>query len=198
MYKVGITGGIGSGKTTVSKLFAELGVPVYYADDEAKKLTNESVEVKDALISLIGSEVYNNQGVLDRKLLASKIFSNKQLLQKVNAIIHPAVAEHFILWTAKQEAPYILKEAAILFETGSYKQLDATILVTASEELRVKRVMSRDGVTKEEVEKRMANQWEEERKIPLADYIITNNSTREVLVKEIAKVHEDIISRANS
>ncbi len=197
MYKVGITGGIGSGKTTVAKAFKELGVPVYYADDEAKKLTNTNAEIKEALIELIGEEVYEG-GLLNRKLLASKIFSDKVLLEKVNAIIHPAVANHFKEWVANQTSAYVLKEAAILFESGSYKQLDATIVVSADEGVRVKRVMERDGSTKEEVLNRMANQWNEDQRLALADYVIKNNTTKELLVKQIQQVHEDIIRRANS
>ncbi len=197
MYKVGITGGIGSGKTTAAKVFEELGVPVYYADDEAKKLTNTSAEIKEALVELIGEDVYI-KGELNRKLLASKIFSDKVLLEKVNAIIHPAVAKHFEEWVSNQNSVYVLKEAAILFESGSYKQLDAIVLVSADEDMRIERVTQRDGSTREEVKRRMANQWSEEQKIALADYIIKNNASKELLVNQIQQVHEDIIRRANS
>src|SRR5690606_22215644 len=150
MKIVGITGGIGSGKTTVAKMFESLGIPVYYADDEAKNLTATSPVIREGLIGLLGEETFKN-GVLDRKYMAGKIFNDKDLLEKANAIIHPQVALHFENWVSNQSTPYVLKEAAILFESGSYQQCDKTILITAPEDIRIQRVMERDGVSKEEV-----------------------------------------------
>jgi dephospho-CoA kinase len=170
---VGITGGIGSGKTTVAKMFAEFGAPVYYADAEAKELTATSPEIREDLIALLGAATFKD-GVLDRKYMANKIFNDKELLAKANAIIHPRVAEHFKQWVEAQKFPYVLKEAAILFESGSYKDCDITILVTAPEEVRIQRVMKRDNTTRDEVVARMKNQWSDAKKRELADYIIEN------------------------
>src|SRR5690554_4707355 len=147
MKIIGLTGGIGSGKTTVAIMFAELGIPVYNSDVEAKILTNTSEAIRKELILLLGDETYKN-GKLDRKFLADKIFNDRVLLQKVNAIIHPKVAEHFKNWVANQSAPYVIKEAAILFESGSNVQCDLVILVTASKKERIRRVMDRDQVSK--------------------------------------------------
>lgn len=174
MKIIGITGGIGSGKTTVAKMFEDFGVPVYYADDEAKKLTATSPEIRALLIELLGEETFKD-GVLDRKYMADKIFNDEELLKQTNAIIHPRVANHFIEWTEKhKDLPYILKEAAILFESGSYKQCDQVILVTAPKEVRIRRVMERDGVSHEEVLARMKNQWSDAKKRKLSDFIIEN------------------------
>ncbi len=191
MIIVGITGGIGSGKTTVAKMFEALGVPVYYADDEAKKLTNTSVAIRESLVLLLGEETYIN-GILNRKFLANKIFNDKILLEKVNAIIHPRVAEHFQGWIATQDYQYILKEAAILYESGGYKQCDKVILVTAPKESRILRVMERDNVSKEEVEARMRNQWEDSEKIKLADFIIQNDQISQTL-KQVQALHQQLI-----
>lgn len=170
---VGITGGIGSGKTTVAKMLATFGAPVYYADDEAKKLTATSPEIRKDLIELLGEETFKD-GVLDRKYMANKIFNDKELLARTNAIIHPRVAEHFRQWVEKQEFPYVLKEAAILFESGSYKDCDVTVLVTAPEKLRIQRVMKRDNATRKEIMARMKNQWSDAKKQEMADYIVEN------------------------
>lgn len=182
MKIIGLTGGIGSGKTTVARMFEELGVPVYYADDEAKKLNDTSETIKTGLTNLLGNELYK-EGKLDRKKLAEIIFSDKKILEKVNQIIHPEVASHFKEWVSRQKSPYVLKEAAILFESGSYQFCDAVILVTAPEEERILRVMQRDNVTREQVMARMRNQWPEEQKKALADYIIENLHQTETLIK---------------
>lgn len=182
MKIIGLTGGIGSGKTTVARMFEELGVPVYYADDEAKKLNDTSETIKTGLTNLLGNELYK-EGKLDRKKLAEIIFSDKKILEKVNQIIHPEVAAHFKEWVSRQKSPYVLKEAAILFESGSYQFCDAVILVTAPEEERILRVMQRDNVTREQVMARMRNQWPEEQKKALADYIIENLHQTETLIK---------------
>ncbi|WP_347374391.1 dephospho-CoA kinase [Aequorivita sp. Q41] len=173
MKIIGLTGGIGSGKTTVAKMFSRLGVPVYIADDEAKKLMATSKVIRKELIALLGEEAYMENSV-NRKFIASKIFKDKVLLEAVNAIIHPKVAAHFKEWTTKQKSNYVIKEAAILFENGSYKNCDLVILVTAPEDIRVARVMARDKTSAKEIETRMNNQWSDEKKRQLADLVIEN------------------------
>jgi len=170
---IGLTGGIGSGKTTVAGFFSALGVPVYIADIEARKLTQNSKVIRKKLIALLGSEAYNVEG-LNRNFVANLIFNDKELIEQVNRIIHPKVARHFKRWVVKQEAPYCIKEAAILFENGSYKNCDATILVTAPIAQRVERVLKRDHSTTAAIEDRMSNQWQDEKKITLADFHIEN------------------------
>ncbi len=173
MKIVGLTGGIGSGKTTVAKLFSELGVPVYIADDEAKKLTNSSKVIRRKLIHLLGGQAYID-GSLNKKYIADKIFTDKALLNSVNAIIHPKVAAHFKKWALRQKTNYVIKEAAILFENGGYKDCDVVILVTAPKTLRIQRIIKRDNATQSEIEQRMGNQWSDSKKKKLADIIIEN------------------------
>ena len=173
MKIIGLTGGIGSGKTTVAGFFSALGVPVYIADIEARKLTQNSKVIRKKLIALLGSEAYNVEG-LNRNFVANLIFNDKELIEQVNRIIHPKVARHFKRWVVKQEAPYCIKEAAILFENGSYKNCDATILVTAPIAQRVERVLKRDHSTTAAIEDRMSNQWQDEKKLTLADFHIEN------------------------
>ncbi len=173
MKIVGLTGGIGSGKTTVANMFKELGVPVYIADVEAKKLTNSSKYIKNKIIALLGDKAYLPDGI-NKKYVAKLIFNNKKLLEKVNQIIHPKVAEHFNKWVKKQKGVYCIKEAAILFENGSYKDCDYTILVTAPSEIRIQRVVERDNASVKEIEVRMKNQWNDEKKTVLSDLIIHN------------------------
>ena len=173
MKIIGLTGGIGSGKTTVAGFFSELGVPVYIADVEAKKLTQNSKVIRKKLIALLGPETYNDDG-LNRKFVAHTIFNDKELLLQVNKIIHPKVARHFKRWVEKQKAAYCIKEAAILFENGGYKQCDATILVTAPVAQRVERVLQRDDTTIAAIEDRISNQWSDDEKLDLADFHIEN------------------------
>lgn len=154
-------------------MFSELGVAVYIADIEAKKLTNHSKIIRRKLIQLLGPETYNENG-LNREYVASKIFTDAQLLEQVNSIIHPKVAKHFERWVKKQQGPYCIKEAAILFENGGYKKCDKNILVVAPVELRIERVMLRDNTSKKQIQARISNQWSDEKKMELADYIIEN------------------------
>lgn len=194
MMIVGLTGGIGSGKSTVAGFFSEMGIPVYIADDEAKLLTNRSKVIRRKLIALLGEEAYDENG-LSRSFVASKIFSDKNLLAATNAIIHPKVATHFKRWVKKQESPYVLKEAAILFENGSYKSCDATILITAPRKLRIQRVLKRDTITKSEIENRMANQWEDDKKLQFANFHIENIDLL-ATKDEVFKVHEKLLALA--
>jgi len=185
MKVVGLTGGIGSGKTTVAKMFIALGVPVYIADDEARRLTNSSLIIKRKLTDLLGIKVYKNE-VLNRKYVADIIFKDKDLLNKVNKIIHPIVSLHFKRWMKNQEGIYCIKEAAILFENDGYKKCDLTILVIAPVKERISRVLNRDGSTKKAIETRIKNQWNDDKKCKLADIIIENID----LIKTKEKVRE--------
>lgn len=173
-WTIGITGGIGSGKTTFCQVLEVLGFPVFYSDLEAKKLMMENEEVRFKVIELFGSEAYNKNGI-NRSFIANQIFSNPALKDKMNAIIHPAVRNHFANWKASQKSDLVFNEAAILFETGSYKQNDKNVLVIADESTRIKRIKIRDNASDEEIKKRMENQWKDEKKIPLADFVIHNN-----------------------
>lgn len=195
MKIVGLTGGIGSGKTTVAKMFSKLGVPVYIADVEAKKLTNSSKVIHRKLIKLLGEEAYTGEG-LNRAFVAEKIFNDKGLLKSVNEIIHPKVAAHFKKWVSKQHTSYVIKEAAILFENGSYKECDTVILVTAPKPIRIRRILARDKISKAEIEQRMDNQWSDEDKIQLAD-IVVNNIDLEATKKRVAEIHKTLLLKAS-
>lgn len=190
---VGLTGGIGSGKTTIAIFFKELGVPIYIADTEAKALMNRSKVIKRKLIALFGDNAYQN-GKLNRDFLSKQIFNNKDLLQKMNAIVHPKVASHFKRWVKKQDAPYVISEAAIIFENGSYKKYDYIITVTAPEEVRLKRVMSRDNSSKEKVKSVMNNQWKDEEKIKLSDYVIQNINLEEAKA-QVLQIHQNLLQK---
>ncbi len=192
MIKVGITGGIGSGKTTVCKLFELLGIAVYYSDDEAKKILDGDSTVKSELLKLLGPTILNEFEEIDRKKTASIVFSDTTKLASLNAIVHPAVARHFDEWCKNQSSPYILKEAAILFESGANKQVDKTILVTAPLQLKLSRVMARDKTTETEVLKRMANQLPDEEKIKLSDFFIQNNE-EDLLIPQVLLVHHQLV-----
>jgi len=175
MIKVGITGGIGSGKTTISKIFETLNIPLFNADIEAKKLF-ETEEVKKFYLAHFGDAVFS-ENKLDRQKISNILFSAPDKLMLVNSFIHPLVVELFDNWTIKHiHADYVLKESAILFETGLYKDLDYNILVTAPVETRIKRIIERDKLPQEQIELRMANQWTDEAKVPLADFVIENKT----------------------
>lgn len=191
MTIVGLTGGIGSGKTTVAGFFKALGIPVYIADDEAKKLMTTSVALKHDIKNLFGNEAYVDNK-LNRPFIANKIFNNKELLQKMNALVHPKVTEHFNNWVDQQQAPYVIKEAAILFENEGYKQCDLMITVVVDKTNRIERVLKRDDTTKEKVEAIIKNQWTDKQKIALSDYVITNNVIDETK-KQVESIHQKIL-----
>ncbi|MBL7969003.1 MAG: dephospho-CoA kinase [Prolixibacteraceae bacterium] len=191
MIKVGITGGIGSGKSTVCKVFSVLGVPVFYADSTAKQLMNSDPLLRDQLIHLFGAAVYLPDQTIDRKYLAGIVFSNTSLLEKLNHIVHPAVRKAFDDWCLNQNAPYIIHEAAILFESGFYKMMDKTIMVYTDEHERIERVVKRDKIPVEMVIQRMKNQWKDEEKIKLADYVIGNND-RELIIPQIVEIDKKL------
>jgi dephospho-CoA kinase len=177
--EIGITGGIGSGKSTVARIFASLGYRVYLADDRAKALYDENDALKAAIIALMGNEVYDDAGKLRRQAMAARIFSDSGLLKQVNAIVHPMVAIDFEEWRAKTPSDYkkslVFKEAAILFEAGSNTQLDGVIMVYAPKQLRLSRVGARDHVEAQAVLARMAAQWPDSAKIDRSDFVIYND-----------------------
>ncbi len=175
MNTLGLTGGIGAGKTTVAKFFEQKNIAVFYADDQAKKLYIQNSDVQQNVISLLGEKAYSN-GQLNRSHVAHKVFSDEHLLESLNHIIHPALEERFLNWKTEQTSTFVVKEAAILFESGMYQKCQATLLVTADQELRIERVMQREPISQEQVLQRMQAQWTEERKVELSDFILFNNS----------------------
>lgn len=191
MVVVGLTGGIGSGKTTVAKMFLALGIPVYIADEESKKLLLSSKVVKRKLTALFGDETYE-KGTLNKPFIANKIFNNKALLQQMNAIVHPKVAQHFKRWLKKQEAPYVIKESAILFESGAFEACDLIITVTANEKLRIARVVQRDSTSEEKVRRIIENQWPEDEKTKRSNFVIVNRELEETQ-QQVLEIHKKIL-----
>lgn len=191
MKRVGLTGGIGSGKTTVAHVFELFDIPVYYADLRARRLTNSHPEIIRQVKCLFGSDIYN-QGCLDREKVASAVFADKELLGKLSSIIHPVVKSDFNAWCKERSnSSLVVQEAAILFENGSYHLFDKMVLVTAPSELRVQRVMQRDQVGREAVLDRMRNQLDDKDKEQLADYVISCDE-KHLVVKQVMKIINDI------
>jgi dephospho-CoA kinase len=180
--KVGLTGGIGSGKSTVARILLAMGYPVYFSDEQAKFLTDKHPIIREELMRLCGEEIYVNE-LLDRKALAAAIFSDDALRQKVNELIHPIVRSDFDQWVAMQRQTLVFNEAAILFETGASERFDAVVLVTAPKELRISRVMQRDKCTHEEVLRKMQSQWSDERKKQFADVVLINDDALPLIVQ---------------
>lgn len=180
MKVIGITGGIGSGKSIICSVIEKIGFPVFYSDKEAKEILVSDEEVINKLTSLIGEDLYRD-GVFHKEILANKIFKEPSIKEKVNSIIHPRVRERFSQWADTQNSSLVFNEAAILFETGMYKNYDATVLVTAPEPIRIYRAMKRDQTSKEAIEDRIKNQWSDEQKKKLADYIILNDDETPVM-----------------
>ena len=179
--KVGITGGIGSGKSTICRIFKILGVPVFEADLVAKQLLLTNIEIRNELIRLFGEGVYLEDGAVNRKKLAEIIFNDDVQLAKMNALVHPAVRNEFHEWVKQQNSSYVIHEAAILFESGFYKLMDFTILVSAPEEERIWRIVKRDDISEKQVKERLAKQWTDAEKRKLADYEIKNDNVNPVL-----------------
>ncbi|WP_353778558.1 dephospho-CoA kinase [Winogradskyella sp. 3972H.M.0a.05] len=192
MKIIGLTGGIGSGKTTVANMFSELGAPVYIADIEAKLLMNRSKVIRRKLIALFGDKAYTEEG-LNRSFIASMIFKDKSLLDNMNAIVHPKVASHFKRWLKKQDAQYIIKEAAIIFEHNKEKEYDYVITVVADKEDRIKRVLSRKGMSRAKAVSIMENQLDDGEKIKRSDFVIVNDSLTETK-EQVYKLHKKLSS----
>lgn len=191
MIVVGLTGGIGSGKTTVAKLFQTIGIPIYIADIEAKRLMNTSKLIKRELIKLFGENVYTDKK-LNRQFIASRIFNNSTLLDKMNAIVHPKVGRDFMRWKSKQKSPYVIKEAAIIFELGRQSEYDLIITVIAPVEQRIARVLKRDNTTEQKVRDIIKNQLSDEEKIVKSDFVIVNDQL-ESTKDQVLKTHEKIL-----
>ncbi|MCR8559805.1 dephospho-CoA kinase [Mucilaginibacter sp. BJC16-A38] len=195
MLKIGLTGNIGSGKTTVSKVFELLGIPVFYADDAAKNVMVNDPVLIEAIKATFGKLSYFEDGSLNRKHIANIVFNDADELIKLNALVHPATFRAFDEWVrnVKNDAPYVLKEAALLFESDSYKMCDYSIMVQSPLETRIQRVMKRDNLTRAEVEGRNAKQFTEERKSGLADYIIINDEVQ-LVIPQVLKLHDEFLS----
>ena len=182
MKRIGITGGIGAGKSLVAEIIKAMGYPVYNSDERAKELTESNPKIKEGLIHLFGEEIYQND-TLNKFALAQAIFSDESLREKVNALIHPIVREDFNLWALAQNNSLVFNESAILFETGSFKNFDAIILVYAPKELRIKRIMKRDNCSENEVLKRMNSQFTDEEKYQLTEFRVLNDEQTPLLVQ---------------
>ena len=195
MLKIGLTGGIGSGKTTVAKVLEVLGIPVYYADEAAKELMYKNELLKQQLIFHFGEATYSEDGQLNRKHLSSIVFADKEKLELLNSLVHPVTIADAKEWFSKQTAPYVIKEAALLFESGTAEGLDYVIGVTAPATLRIKRVMDRDNVTADEVKRRMNNQLDDSIKMKLCDFVLQNNE-QQLLLPQVVQLHEELIRRS--
>ncbi len=194
--KLGVTGGIGSGKTSVCRVFNVLGIPVFSADPEARQIMENDEGIIRRINSIAGKNLYIN-GSLDRMELATLIFNDQILLDKVNSLVHPVVFDHFKRWELEQSAPYVIMEAAILFESGASKLVDRIVTVVAPMEERVDRVIHRNNLSREQVMERMRNQMDDETRIRSSDYVI-QNSENDLIVPAILKIHEDILTYINN
>jgi dephospho-CoA kinase len=194
--KLGITGGIGSGKTSVCRVFNVLGISVFSADPEARQIMENDTDIIQRINSIAGKNLYIN-GSLDRMELATLIFNDKTLLEKVNSLIHPVVFNHFRKWEMEQNAPYVIMEAAILFESGASKLVDRIATVVAPMEERLNRVIHRNNLSREQILERMRNQMDDDSRIKLSDYII-HNSECDMIIPAILKIHEDILAFINT
>lgn len=193
MIKVGVTGGIGSGKTLICKVFERLGAPVFYADQEAKKILNQDQQVVQQIKNTFGAGIYDETGI-NKATLADIIFNDDETLNKINNIVHPVVRSYFKKWLDKVNHPYAIEEAAILVETGAHNELDYTVLVYAPKELRISRTMQRDGSTREHIESRMKNQMPDEEKFKKVNYVIYNDNSR-MVIPQVLEIHEQLINK---
>ena len=191
---IGLTGGIGSGKSMVARVFAILGIPVYYADDRAKWLMVNEPNLITGIKASFGEEAYLPDSTLNRKFLAEKVFGQPEQTLLINSLVHPAVKLDFEKWAAAQQTPYVIKEAALLFETGSYKELDKVINVSSPLKLRVARVLMRDQRSESQINDIINRQLPDEEKNPLADYVIKNNESKLVL-PQVLEIHQKLIAR---
>lgn len=192
MLKIGLTGGIGSGKSTVAKVFETLGIPVYYADDAAKRIMNEDEELRKQIIAHFGEASYENEQ-LNRHHISSQVFNNGEKLALLNSIVHPVTIADAEKWMQQQQTPYAVKEAALIFEANADKQLDYVIGVSAPIDLRLKRVMDREGITVDKVQARMDKQMDEEEKMKRCDFIIYNDE-KQLLIPQVIELHEKLVA----
>jgi dephospho-CoA kinase len=193
MKRIGLTGGIGSGKSFIAQIIEHMGYPVYYSDARAKELTKSNPTIKMGLISLFGEEVFEGNE-LDAELISSRIFHDDELLKKVNELIHPIVRADFENWALNQNSELVFNEAAILFETGSYRNFDAIVLVCAPIELKIERVMNREKSSREAVLERMSKQWSDEDKMKLTDYSILNDNQTPILI-QLEEIINNLLSK---
>lgn len=191
MKCIGLTGGIGSGKTMVARIFSMLNVPVYNSDEAGRKITNKDPLVKSSIKEQFGADMYDNQDNLNREKLSAIVFNDSSALSKLNAIIHPAVAHDFKMWCAIQSSPFVIKETAILFEHGLDKQLDGVIVVEAPDDLRIKRVMHRNGITDDAIRQRIQQQLPQDELISRADWVIHNNE-EQLLIPQVLEIYSRI------
>jgi len=198
MLTIGLTGGIGSGKSTVAKIFESLGVPVYYADDRAKLLMSINNYLIESIKSEFGDEIYNDKNLLQREKLAEIVFADESMLSKLNALVHPEVFKDAECWMlAHSGHVYVLKEAALIFESNSAGNLDYVITVTAPDELRIKRVMDRDGSTRQQVIDRMNKQIDQHEKARRSDFVVLNDE-KQLLIKQINHIHQTLTKKADN
>ncbi len=192
---IGLTGGIGSGKSTVARIFQILGIPVYFADDRAKLLMNKDPKLIQEIKKEFGPESFTEEGILNRKYLASTVFSDPEKVKKINSLVHPVVGKDFKNWVEKQQSPYLIKEAALIFETGSNKSLDAVINVSSPLKIRLARVLMRDPHRNEvQINQIIDQQLPDEQKNELADFVIKNTDNK-LLIPQVLEVHQKIISK---
>lgn len=194
MVLIGLTGGIGSGKSTVAKVFETLGIPVYYADDAAKRLMNTNEKLKQEIIKHFGIESYKD-GTLNRPYIASLVFTNKEKLRLLNSLVHPVTIEDSQKWVLQQISPFVIREAALLFESGANKGLDFVIGVSAPLPLRIQRVIQRDSLSKEEIEQRISRQMDEEEKLKKCDFLILNDE-KQLVIPQVLDIHKKILALA--
>ncbi len=192
-YTVGITGGIGSGKSFICQILQSMGYPIFFSDESAKGLLKSSKIVRKKVIKLLGKAAYSADGEIDRSYIASRIFSDQSLLTEINAIIHPEVRRDFKEWAHNQSAEIVFNEAAIIFETGGFTHFDKTILIVTPKETRIKRVLKRETISIDEIEKRMNNQWSDAQKKPLADFIVYNDDA-DMILPQINTILQDILA----
>jgi len=192
VLRVGLTGGIGSGKSTVAQIFEVLGIPVYYADISAKKLMNENADLRSSITNIFGEQAFTNN-ILDRKYISSIVFSDPAKLQQLNALVHPATKKDGEAWMQEQTSPYAIHEAALIFEAKVSDRLDLVIGVSSPIELRIKRAMERDKVSREEVLKRMEQQLDEEVKMSKCNFVLINDE-QQLLIPQVLEIHEELIA----
>lgn len=197
MMIVGITGGIGSGKSTACQIFNYLGIPIYDADSRAKFLMEHDQQLVSRIKELLGTESFDSNGRLNNLFVAEMVFKNPKLLAQLNALVHPAVASDTFEWIQEQASPYVIKEAALLFESGANQSMDAVVVVQADEQIRIKRVMLRNKITEEQVKDRIKRQMPESEKLRLADYVIENDGSKS-LIRQVLDLHQTLLNRSKT